>query len=181
MNFNGVFNGFWILFGFQVGAKIDPKSQKVCLQSAFEKTIEKYNLWGRKSLLPKSKNIAKPLEGCSKSHFSHTRNEVEKVTPRHLILGRFLEPKSTQDRKTKALEIVTKINSIFNQIFYWFWFHFGPHGPPQSSTFFIIFCSWGHSWAILAPRGHPKCSKTAPELDFPRNLDHFGINFQKVS
>jgi hypothetical protein len=44
MNFNGVFNGFWILFGFQVGAKIDPKSQKVCLQSAFEKTIEKYNL-----------------------------------------------------------------------------------------------------------------------------------------
>ena len=33
-----------------------------------------------KSLLPKSKIIAKPLEGCSKSHFSHIRNQVEKVT-----------------------------------------------------------------------------------------------------
>ena len=53
----------------------------------------------------------------------------------------------------RALGIVTKINSIFNQIFIWFWLHFGPHGPPQNSTFFIIFCSWCHSWAILAPRG----------------------------
>ena len=42
-------------------------------------------------------DIAKPLEGCSKSHFSYIRNEVEKVVLRPLILERFLEPKSSQD------------------------------------------------------------------------------------
>ena len=30
----------------------------------------------------------------------------------------------------------------------------------------MIFGSWGRSWAILVPRGCPKCSKTAPEVDF---------------
>jgi hypothetical protein len=33
----------------------------------------------------------------------------------------------------------------------------------------------------LAPRGLPKCSKTAPELDFLRNLDHFRGNFRRIS
>ena len=50
-------------------------------------------------MLPKSKNKAKPLEGCSKSHFSYIRTEVEKVTLRPVIWERFLELKSTQDRK----------------------------------------------------------------------------------
>ena len=50
-------------------------------------------------MLSKSKNIAKRWEGCSKSHFSHIRNKVEKVTLRPLILERFLDPKSTQDRE----------------------------------------------------------------------------------
>ena len=36
------------------------------------------------------------------------------------------------------------------------------------------------SWAILAPKGCPKCSKTAPEVDFSRNWYHFGVNFQRI-
>ena len=50
-------------------------------------------------MLSKSKNIAKRWEGCSKSHFSHIRNKVEKVSLRPLILESFLDPKSTQDRE----------------------------------------------------------------------------------
>ena len=38
----------------------------------------------------------------------------------------------------------------------------------------MIFGSWGCSWAILVPRGCPKCSKTAPEVDFLSIWDHFG-------
>ena len=30
----------------------------------------------------------------------------------------------------------------------------------------MIFGSWGRSWAMLVPRGCPKCSKTAPKVDF---------------
>ena len=93
------FHRFWLPSGLQVGPKFEPKSKKVRLKIAFEKTSEKYTLYGRKSTLPKSKNIAKPLEGCSKSHFSYIRNEVEKVTLRPFILERFLKPKSSQYQK----------------------------------------------------------------------------------
>ena len=89
--------------GSDLGSNFDQNSiqipKKVCLKIAFEKTLEKYTLSGQKSTLPKSKNIAKPLEGCSKSHFSYILDFVEKVTLRPLILERFLEPKSIQDRE----------------------------------------------------------------------------------
>ena len=71
----------------------------------------------------------------------------------------------------------------FHDIVYRFWLHFGAHRPPQNPVFFITFCSWCRSWAILAPRGSPKCSKTTPELDFQgfgtifeRILEHISIN-----
>ena len=50
-------------------------------------------------MLSKLKNIVKTMEGHLKSHFSHIRKEVEKTTPGPLILERFLEPKSSQDRE----------------------------------------------------------------------------------
>ena len=60
---------------------------------------------GRKPMLPKSNNIAKRPEGCSKSHFSHIRNNVEKVTP--YFGGGFgteIDPRSRQS----GFEKVTK-------------------------------------------------------------------------
>ena len=67
--------------------------------SRLGKTTETYTSQGRTSMPSKAKNLEKIMEGCSKSHFSHIRNEVEKVTLRPLILERFLEPKSTQYRE----------------------------------------------------------------------------------
>ena len=131
-------------------------------------------------MLPKSKNIAKTLYHRSKSHFSHIRNEVEKVTLRPIILERFLDPNSTQDREKVVSKSLQKSLRFLIRFFIDFGSILDPPGP-QNSTFFIIFCSWCHSWAILAPRGRPKCSKTAPELDFPRNLVHFGVNFRRIS
>ena len=106
--------------------------------------------------------------------YSQQGRKSEPETP-HFgeVFGSKIDPRS---RKSGS-EIFTKIKSIFNQIFNRFWLHFGPHGPPQNSRIFIDFWSWCRSWAILAPRGCPKCSKTAPEVDFSRILYHFGVNF----
>ena len=85
------------------------------------------------------------------------------------IFDGFLDHFWSQNRskmKKSSIQIITKINVIFHRIFYRFWLYFGPPRPPQNWLFFICFCSWCRSWAILAPRGSPKCSKTAPELDF---------------
>ena len=90
---------FGLRFGVQFGSKFDPNFKKIRLKIAFEKTLEKYTLSGQKSTLPKWKNIVKPLEGCSKSHFSYIRHEVEKVTLQPLISERFLEPKSSPNRE----------------------------------------------------------------------------------
>ena len=99
------FNRFSLQFALQFGQKIDPKSKKVRLKSTFGKTSEKYTFSGRKSTLPKCKNIAKTIEGCLKSCFSHIRNKVKKVTLKSLILERFLEQKATQDRE----KVVSKL------------------------------------------------------------------------
>ena len=77
-----MFHPFWLLFRLPFGPDFDPKLKKVPLQSAFEKTTEKYTLPAAKSRLSKSKNIAKTLDCCSKSYFSHLRNDVEKMTLR---------------------------------------------------------------------------------------------------
>ena len=44
--------------------------------------------------------------------------------------------------------------------------HFGPPGRPQNLIFFMFSKSCRSFCTILAPRGSPKCSKTAPEVDF---------------
>ena len=64
-------------------------------------------------MLSNLKSVAKTMEGCSKSHFSHVRNEVEKTILKPPILETFLELQSVRDRK-KSSKIVTKNNSTFN-------------------------------------------------------------------
>ena len=48
-------------------------------------------------MLSKLKNIAKTMEGHSKSDFSHVRNEVENTTLTPLILESFLDKKRYQN------------------------------------------------------------------------------------
>ena len=86
-------------------------------------------------MLPKSKNIAKPLEGCSKSHFSHIRNKVEKVTLRPSILERFLEPKSTKDRK----KVLSKSLQKSSRFFIRFFIDFGSILDPRATLKLNIF------------------------------------------
>ena len=121
-------------------------------------------------MIPKSKNIEKRWEGCSKSHFSHIRNKVEKVTLRPLILERFLEPKSTQNREKVFSKSLQKSSRFFIRFFTDFGSILDPTGHPKIEYFSL-------NLAILAPRGCPKCSRTAPEVDFPWILYNLGVDF----
>ena len=64
-------------------------------------------------MLSKSENIAKTMEGCSKSHFSHICKEVEQMILRPLILDRFLDPKSAQDREKVVSKSLRKSTQNF--------------------------------------------------------------------
>ena len=67
-------------------------------------------------MLSKLKNIATTMEDYSKSHFSHICNEVEQMILRPIILERFLDPKSTQDREkvvSKSLRKSTRFLITF--------------------------------------------------------------------
>ena len=106
-------------------------------------------------MLSKSKNIAKRGEGCSKSHFSHIRNKVEKVSLRPLILESFLDPKSTQDRE----KVVPKSLQKSNRFLIDFGFIWDPTGHLRIQDFSYIFGlgvalgpSWRQEGAQSAPR-----------------------------
>ena len=90
-------------FGAYLGSNLDQNSTqnrtKARLKSTLEKVPEKYTLLGEKSILSKWKNIAKTMEGLSKSYFSHIRNEVEKTSLKPFILERFWELKSSQNQE----------------------------------------------------------------------------------
>jgi hypothetical protein len=60
-------------------------------------------------MLAKLKNIGKTIEGCSKSHFSHVRNEVGKTILKPPILERFLERISVQDWKKIVSKSLSEI------------------------------------------------------------------------
>ena len=87
-------------FGSHLASNLDQNStrhrQKVPLKSTFGKTTLKVTPLSRKSMLSKLKNIAKTMEGHSKSHFSHVRNEVENTTLTPLILESFLDKNGTK-------------------------------------------------------------------------------------
>ena len=70
------FHRFWLL---QIGSTVHPESKKVCHKNGFEKTTAKYTFKNRKSMLSKSKNIAKRCGCCSKSHFPHIRNKIKQL------------------------------------------------------------------------------------------------------
>ena len=77
------------------------------------------------------------------------------MTPRPLILKRFLKPKSIQDQTKRALEIVTKIKSNFIEILIDFGSILDPTGSPKIEHFYLIFtlgATLGPSWRQEAPK-----------------------------
>ena len=124
-------------------------------------------------MLSKLKNIAKRWEGCSKSHFSHIRNKVEKVTLRPLILERFLGAKSTQDREKVVSKSLQKSSRFSIRFFIDLGSILDPMGHPKIEYFSVNFALG----VALGPRGCSKCSRTAPEVNFHRILYHFRVDF----
>ena len=92
------------------------------------------------------------------------------------VFGSKIDPRSRKSR----FQIATKIKSIFYYFLYQFSYHLGPLEPPKNLVFLMFSKSCCRSWAILTPKGCPKCSKTAPEVDFSRIWYHFGVNFQRI-
>ena len=168
-------------FGVQLGQKIHPKSKKIRLQSVFGKRYKKYHASGGKVMLPKSKNIAKTMEGCSKSHFSHVRNKVGKSTLRPLILERFLDPKSSQDRQKVVSKSLQKTRRLFITILLDFEDILDPTGDPKN----LYFSSFLWLAAALGSSGRQEGVQGSSRSRFFKNLgafwDRYWRNFQRFS
>ena len=78
------------------------------------------------------------------------------------VLGARILPISRKSRS----EFYMKNNIHFNTILYRFLVHFRAPGRPKNLIFFNFLSSCCRSCATWAPRGFPKCSKRAPDLDF---------------
>ena len=129
-------------------------------------------------MLSKSKNIAKRWEGCSKSHFSHIRNKVEKVSLRPLILERFLEPKSTQDREKVLSKSLQKSTRFFIRCLIDFGSILDPTGHPKIEYFssnFALGVALGPSWR----QGAPKVLQDGSKGRFSTNFVPFWAEFRK--
>ena len=84
------------------------------------------------------KNIAKTMEGRSKTDFSHFRHDVEKVTLRPLILERFLPPKSSQEREKVVSKSCQKNVKFPGRFFIDFCSMLGSLGDPKILDFWFF-------------------------------------------
>ena len=110
-------------------------------------------------MLSKSKNIAKRWEGCSKSHFSHIRNKVEKVTLRPLILERFLDSKSCQDQEKVVSKSIQKSGRFSIRFFIDLGSIWEPTGHPKIAYFssnFALGVALGPSWRQEGAQSAPR-------------------------
>ena len=132
-------------------------------------------------MLSKSKNIAKRWEGCSKSHFSHIRNKVEKVTLGPLILDRFSDPKSTQDREKLISKSLQKSSRFLIGFFIDFGSILDPTGHPKIwyfSSIFGIGVALGPSWRQGGAQSVPRQLQRSIFQEFGTIL---GSNFKEFS
>ena len=156
-----IFNRSGLPFGLKFGSKFDAESKKIRLKGDFQKTAEKYTFWGRTSTLPKSKTIAKRWEGRSK-YFKKSDPETPHFGE---VFGLKIDPRS----RKSGLEIVTKIKTIFHQIFYRFWLHFGPMGHPKIEYFssnFALGVALGPSWRQEGAQSAPGQLQRSNFLEF---------------
>ena len=109
-------------------------------------------------MLSKLKNIAKTMEGCSKSHFSHICKEVEQMILRPLILDRFLDPKSTQDRE----KVVSKSLRKSTRFFITFCTNLGTIWDPWSHPKILYFSCFLSLAVALGPSWRQKGAQSAP-------------------
>ena len=91
--------------------------EKVHLETDIGKTVEKYTVSGRKSKPPNSKNVAKTMEGCSKSHFPHFRTEVEKRPSDTSFSRGFGKENRSRSTKNCFQKCGQKINEILTYFF----------------------------------------------------------------
>ena len=134
-------------------------------------------------MLSKSKNIAKRWEGCSKSHFSHIRNKVEKVILRPLILERFLEPKSTQDREKVLSESLQKSSRFYIRFFIDFGSILDPTGHPKIEYFWLNFAlgvALGPSWRQEGAQSAPGQLQRSIFLEFGTILGSILEDFSMI-
>ena len=128
-------------------------------------------------MLSKSKNIAKTMEGCSKSHFSHICKEVEQMILRPLILDRFLDPKSTQDRE----KVVSKSLRKSTRFFITFCTNFGIIWDPWSHPKILyVSCFLGLAVA-LGPSWRQKGAQSAPRQLQRSIFQEFGTILGSIS
>ena len=135
-------------------------------------------------MLSKSKNIAKRLEGCSKSHFSHIRNKVEKVTLRPLILERFLDPKSTQDREKVVPKSLQKSSRFLIRFLIDFGSILDPTGHLKIQDFSLIFglgVALGPSWRQDGAQSAPRQLQRSIFQEFGTILGSILKEFSKIS
>ena len=95
------------------------------------------------------KRLRKNMEGCFKSHFSHIRNKVEKVTLRPLMLERCLEPKSIQGRGNLVLKSLQNSRRFFIRFLIDVGSILDPTGHPKIEYFsskFALRVALGPSW-----------------------------------
>ena len=110
-------------------------------------------------MLSKSKNIVKQLEGCSKSHFSHIRNKVEKVTLGPLILEWFLNSKSCQDQEKVVSKSIQKSGRFSIRFFIDLGSIWEPTGHPKIVYFssnFALGVALGQSWRQEGAQSAPR-------------------------
>ena len=129
-------------------------------------------------MLSKSKNIAKRWEGCFKSHFSHIRNKVEKVTLGPLNLEWFLEPKSIQDREKVVSKSLQKSIWFFIRFLTDFGFILDPTVHPQIEYFSSILLLLS-ILSYLGAKRVPKVLQDSSGGRFFKNFVPFWSEFSK--
>ena len=135
-------------------------------------------------MLSKSKNIAKRWEGCSKSHFSHIRNKVEKVSLRPLILESFLDPKSTQDREKVVPKSLQKSSRFLIRFLIDFGSILDPTGRLKIQDFSSIFglgVALGPSWRQEGAQSAPRQLWRSIFQEFGTILGSILEEFSKIS
>ena len=135
-------------------------------------------------MLSKLKNIAKRWEGCSKSHFSHIRNKVEKVTLRPLILERFLDSKSCQDQEKVVSKSIQKSGRFSIRFFIDLGSIWEPTGHPKIeyvSSNFALGVALGPSWRQEGAQSVPRQLLRSIFQEFCIILGRFWKKIQRFS
>ena len=106
----------------------------------------------------KSKNIAKTMEGCSKSHFSHIRNKVEKLSCDPSFWRGFwsqnrpkIKKKSLRNRYQNQLDFCIFFNDLGSIL--------DPPGDPKIlyfSSILALVVGLGPSWRQGSPQRAPR-------------------------